>query len=67
MGVETVVTCDECGKNLKGVDYATIEINLEVDRNYGDGTDVKKRKFAVYCELHGSQKWELLQLQMKLS
>lgn len=57
MGIQTIMTCDHCGLNVDGEDYATVECKFEIDRNHTDGTDVRQRFFLVLCEDCGKTYW----------
>lgn len=51
MGIESVITCDNCSRTLKDEDYATVEIKIETDFNFVPmgRPDVRERIFKLYC------------------
>lgn len=57
MGIESVVTCDMCGEDVTGQDYATIEAKFEIDHNRDAKPDERDRLFLVLCQEHGRERW----------
>lgn len=55
MGIETIVTCDQCGTDISDLDHASIEVRFEIDHNREPLADVRSRSFGIYCLECGEQ------------
>lgn len=59
MGFTTIVSCDNCGKILKGgEDFASISCRFELDRNVMGQADQRRGQSGVYCESCANEIWE---------
>lgn len=52
MGVKTIITCDECGKEIdpRFHNVCHVEFRVEVDMTSMDDPDQRRRAARVYCE-----------------
>lgn len=60
MGIETVITCDRCRRDISDEDFASLHVDFEIEHNRSNEGDVRKRVSGIYCTECGHSVWERL-------